>query len=984
MQKKAVRGTRRALAFLLCLLMVATLLPAMGANAANGGNEVGKDGASVAPDGLVLDKYLTEDASGNYTLTLEAYATGTTTTVTEQSGRPLDIVLVLDQSGSMSDSGYVQPLKNAVTAFVNSISANAREYEVDHRIALVGYASRYDSTSKWANTGLFINGSLYNYQRTGSSTQGSRLTAQNYKDALVSVNDVNGKVAASITSAIGSINGNGATYTNYGMEMANGVFQNNPIESASNRKRIVVVFTDGEPGRSGYDSSIATAAIKEAYDTKNTYNATVYTVGLYKSASDNVTTFMNYLSSNYPKARSMTDNGVQPVTEYVPVASPNSRGEYYYLNNGNYAPVYYCAGQLFGHSAGWYTEPHAIGSHNGTRLDPNRTQFYAKQTTTPPVASKYYMTTGNSAELGKIFETITQDIQNPSTDVTLNANAELRDTISELFDVKEDSIITVQTVAGTYQSDSAPAWGTTTQVSQGSFSGKNIGVTGFDYSNEYIAESHPGKKLVVTVTGLIPKDGGEKLFSNNDGAGIYESVSATTPTAMFPKPWTKVPVFTKVLDFSMTANIATSVQQTNAATDNYGAFTKTGDAFTYRLSNRVANGSLVFDGVDSALFYGNYNDDGADTTARWNKINVIPANNVYFDDDLLNTSSDFTDGDYGYDANVPTGGNTETVADGTARTFTFKGTGIDVYCTTEASSGWISAVLLDENGNRATYPTGETVKAIYMNNQYETVPALSNVPTISFSGLGYAKYQLVIETMNDTNYKLDGVRVYNPAGGAQDANYGDEAGAVFTQVRKMLLAEDSFTDGYSDSAIGTVYTDQVRDGEGHSTNAIETYEKVGPKNEVYLDNGNGVAFKVDPNATKVMIGLSAPEAGNGKVTVTSGADARELEIKSQTDMYYPVTPTADGYVYIKNSNDALIAVTNVKVVGAAEGASLLSVDEGLARYIADFDSLAVVQPEPDAPDTPDEPDTPNNSVSAIVQAIWQQVKAGIGKLFGRI
>lgn len=990
MQKKAARRGQRALAFLLCLLMVATLLPVMGASATEGGNEVGKDAPATVSQNPVLDKFLTEDASGNYTLTLTAYATGTTTTVTEKSGKPLDIVLVLDQSGSMSDSGYVEPLKTAVTAFVKSISDNAKEYNVDHRIALVGYASRYDSNTRWINTGLFINGSLYNYQKQGSSTQTSRLTATNYQNALVSVNDSSGQITSSITTAISKINGEGATYTNYGMEMANGVFQYNPIEEGSGRQRIVVVFTDGEPGKSGYDQDVANAALSEAYETKNTYGATVYTVGLYSKASTNVTTFMNYLSSNYPKAQSMDDNGVTPVTEYLPAAHIYNYGTYYYSNNGKYERVYYCDGG-WTHAAGWYTQKHGIGTHPGERIDPSTKQFYVQQTTTPAVATKYYMTTSSSGELDKIFHNISEDIQHPSTDITLNDNAELRDQISSVFDVKDASIITVSTVEGTYNASGEPTWGTKTQVSSQPFSGRNIGVTGFDYSSNYIADGHKGKKLVVTITNLIPNDGfgDNKMFSNDAGAGIYESVAATTPAAEFPSPWTRVPVYTKVLDFSMTANIATSVQQTNSVlVGTYGTFAVGTDAnkkLTYSLGTSVSTGNLVFDGVDSVLFYGDYNDDGNDTAARWNKVNVIPANNVYYDDDLLNCSSDFKDNNYGYDAVVPATTDTTSVSSGET-TFTFKGSRIDVYCTTESTSGAVIGQLKNSSG--------EVLATKLMRNEYKS-GALYNVPTLSFETQdASATYTLTITTNDQSNYKLDGVRVYHPADETNETVQNayandDEQNAVFTQVRKILLTANSFGEGtYSGEAIsGVVYTDATREGgQTHDTNNVaETYKDLGPKNEVYLAKGNGIAFEIPKyNGQKVMIGLSAPEtAASGTVTATKGSDAQTIEIKSNVDMYYEVTPTSDGYVFIKNTSDALIAVTNVKVSGTAADAESLCVDADLLSYVADFDTLAVVQPEPEP--TPDpEPAVSNNTVSAIIHAIWAQVKTSIDRLFGRL
>lgn len=998
MQKKAARRGQRALAFLLCLLMVATLLPVMGASAAEGGNAVGKDAPATESLNPVLDKFLTEDASGNYTLTLTAYATGTTTTVTEKSGKPLDIVLVLDQSGSMYTSNYLQPLKDAVTAFVDNISKNANEYNVDHRIAIVGYASNNEdgesdsgtissgsSKDSWINTGLFINGTLKNYGSSSKNTN-TQLTAQDYKDALVPVN-TDGRVTSSITTAISNIAASGATRTSYGMEMANKVFENNPIEG-SDRQRIVVVFTDGEPGKSGYNENVANAALSEAYETKNTYGATVYTVGLYGNASTNVTTFMNYLSSNYPKAQSMDDNGVTPVTEYLPAAHIYNYGTYYYSNNGKYERVYYCDGG-WTHAAGWYTQKHGIGTHPGERIDPSATQFYVQQTTTPAVATKYYMTTSSSGELDKIFHNISEDIQHPSTDITLNAKAELRDQISSVFDVKDGSTITVSTVEGTYNAGGEPTWRTETQVSSRSFSGKNIGVTDFDYSSNYIAEGHPGQKLVVTITNLIPNDGfGDKeMFSNDAGAGIYESAAATTPAAEFPSPWTKVPVYTKVLDFSMTANIATDVQQTNSTLKGtYGTFAVDANKkLTYSLGTSVSTGNLVFDGVDSVLFYGDYNDDGNDTAARWNKVNVIPANNVYYDDDLLNSSSDFKDNNYGYEANVPSTTDTTSVSSGET-TFTFKGSRIDVYCTTESDSGAVIGQLKNSRG--------EVLATKLMRNEYKS-GTLYNVPTLSFETPdASATYTLTITTNDQSNYKLDGVRVYHPADETDETVQNayandDEQNAVFTQVRKLLLTANSFGEGpYSGVAIsGVVYTDATREGgQTHDTNNVaETYKDLGPKNEVYLAKGNGIAFEIPKyNGQKVMIGLSAPEtAASGTVTATKDSDAQTIEIKSNVDMYYEVTPTSDGYVFIKNTSDALIAVTNVKVSGTAADAESLCVDADLLSYVADFDTLAVVQPEPEP--TPDpEPEVSNNTISAIIHAIWSSVKTSIDRLFGRL
>lgn len=979
MQKRAARRGTRALAFLLCLLMVVSLLPVMGASAveSNMVNSEARDDADLSSNGLVLDKNLYLQSDGTYTLKLEAYATGTTTTVTEKSGTPLDIVLVLDQSGSMANNSYVEPLKTAVENFVKSISENATEYNVDHRIALVGYASRYDSSSKWANTGLFIDGKLYNYQKAGSDTETSRLTADDYKKALVSVNDENGDVASSITTAIKEINGNGATYTNYGMEMANGVFQNNPIENGSDRKRIVVVFTDGQPGRSGYDEAIANLALKEAYQTKNTYGATVYTVGLYSNASDDVTNFMNYLSSNYPNAQSTSETSYY---EYTPVYSSDlDQSKTYYVNNNNdYTAVTYKNNRWQNNNGRQYT-PKTSADDSSKQ----HSQFYSRTSVTltgpgTQAANKYYMTTSDSSELKQIFDNISQDIQNPTSNVTLNAEAVLKDVISDNFTTTSGTSVTVSTEEGSQASADADIVfnGSGTSNPTARLTDNTITVTGFDYSSQYIAPSHDGEKLIVVINNLLPNtDATTRVYSNGE-AGIYENSNATDPVATFQKPYINIAEVTKVLDFSMTANIAAAVQQLSKNSAIYGNFELKNETLTYKLGTSVERGNLVFDGIDSALYYGHaYGDNTAQNA--WTKVNVIPANNVYFDDDLLTEQSTFTDSDYGYDANVPDTTNTMTVEGGTSKTFTFTGTGIDVYCTTENTSGWVTARLSKIVDGKDTYVDGAIMK-----NEYISNPSLYNVPTLSFTGLDYGTYTLTINTDNNSNYKLDGVRIYNPAQGNSEVTSkyaADEANATFTQVRQILL-NDQTSFSVDSEVTGAVYVDEHHEGAD-----LATYEKEGPKNEVYLDEGDAIAFKVKnyQPGQKVLVGLSAPEAGNGSVYLTKNENKTSQEIKSVIDEYYEVTPDASGNVVIKNAGTSLISVTNVKVSGTGASSASFEVSPQLMSYVASFDTLNVVQSEPEP--TPDpEPTVNNNTVSAIIRAIWTQVMDGIGKLFGRL
>lgn len=191
------------------------------------------------------------------------------------------------------DRTKLKALKDAVTQFSESVATKAAATKVDHRIAVVGFASgktwngqNYD----YNNTEVFVGATGHRY---GSAAQ------KVYSTAFMDMNDPND--VANVTASIGALDADGGTLTNLGVEMANGIFEANPVSAGEKRNRVVVVFTDGQPGWSGYDSTTANAAITKAATTKNTYGATVYTVGIFEGANvngtDKTNTFMRNLSS---------------------------------------------------------------------------------------------------------------------------------------------------------------------------------------------------------------------------------------------------------------------------------------------------------------------------------------------------------------------------------------------------------------------------------------------------------------------------------------------------------------------------------------------------------------------------------------------------------------------------------------------------------------------------------------------------------------
>ena len=205
-----------------------------------------------------------------------------------------------------------------------------------------------------------------------------------------------------------------------------------------------------------------------------------------------------------------------------------------------------------------------------------------------------------------------------------------------------------------------------------------------------------------------------------------------------------------------------------------------------------------------------------------------------------------------------------------------------------------------------------------------------------------------------STYYLDGIRVYNPLSAEQETEdivqeaYDDEIGASFQSVRDILIVAESL-EGEAKNVNGAVFIDfnpKSGDiGDTANTTTIGTYKDYGPKNEVYLAQGQAIAFHVDTEVSKLSVGLKAP-SGATKAQVTNGDDTSPIDINAASDQYYEIAPSTDGYVIIKNTGDQLLSVTKLKTSGepiASTGAAdfSMNVDTAMA-YANSFDSLHVV------------------------------------------
>lgn len=245
--------------------------------------QVDKERFFYAPDGVTNSyEYFYVDADGNE-VPIE--------TSTGDNEKPTKTYYSLKTT--TEDRTKLKALNDAVSQFSESVATKATATKVDHRIAVVGFASGKTWNGQnynYNNTEVFVGKNQYRYGPDARSV---------YSTAFMDMNDPND--AANVKASINALEADGGTLTNLGVEMANGIFNANPVPAGEKRNRVVVVFTDGQPGWSGYDSDIADEAIKQAAITRNTYGATVYTVGIFEGANvngtDKTNAFMRGLSS---------------------------------------------------------------------------------------------------------------------------------------------------------------------------------------------------------------------------------------------------------------------------------------------------------------------------------------------------------------------------------------------------------------------------------------------------------------------------------------------------------------------------------------------------------------------------------------------------------------------------------------------------------------------------------------------------------------
>ena len=245
--------------------------------------------------------------------------------------------------------------------------------------------------------------------------------------------------------------------------MGNQIFESNPVSPDEKRNRVMIVFTDGQPGQNGYDPDVAVAAIKKATDTKDTHGATVYSVGIFEGA--------DAMSPGKP--------------------------------NGNSTQ-----------KSNWFMQN--LSSNNGEIKSPS-----------------YYLSAGDSEALNKIFETISSNIENGGSSITLKTETVMKDVISDYFQLPNGaSPANIKAYTATYTGENQFASKQLFDDAKISVSsdGKTVSVTNFDYSENWVGTetnngqtTYRGQKLIVEIP-IVVRDGflgGNGVPTNGSDSGIY-------------------------------------------------------------------------------------------------------------------------------------------------------------------------------------------------------------------------------------------------------------------------------------------------------------------------------------------------------------------------------------------------------------------------------------------------------------------------------
>lgn len=462
----------------MAIVMVMTLLPTS-ALAAGGVGE-----PSETNSGAVFSKTVHQEDNGDVKITLEAWATGQTVETTKQ--QPLDIVLVLDQSGSMADSFDKKTtrqaaMKNAVNGFIDKVAKNYTKGAA-HRISIVTFGSHANVLQGWTEV------------------------------------DATGRNALKKEVSGLPITPKGATNVAEGMTQAQTQLSN----AQKDHKKVVVVFTDGVPTtQSDFSTKVATDAIATAKVLKDDQTE-IYTIGIFNGVN---------ADQLYGEKWEYLFYDDVPCTGEVDSYWGGSSAASLFGGN-DFAAIDVAAGNRFlNYLSSNFAKATGIGVDRG-RYDPSSTLVtgdgYKITQNFERSSSDYYLTATDSENLNNVFTQISENI-NSAVNEQLDTKAVVKDTMTDYFNLPTNpadiKVYTQNRKADGNWADRVETTGTTVKID-----GQTVTVTGYDYAKNFVSETAKadgsyGQKLVIEFTitpdlAKLAQDEAVKVDTNT-GAGLY-------------------------------------------------------------------------------------------------------------------------------------------------------------------------------------------------------------------------------------------------------------------------------------------------------------------------------------------------------------------------------------------------------------------------------------------------------------------------------
>lgn len=453
-------------------------------------------------DGLNLSKKVTKNGDGTYKISLEAYTTGKVTTSTKTA--PVDIVLVLDQSGSMaydfdgkntSDNTKRRQyaMKQAVKNFIDEVNKKYSK-EADHRISVVIFGSDARTLQGWTSV-----------DSAGKTSLGEKINVLPQSPS-------------------------GATNVGAGMQQAETLMGTGYNYTGSNKERqkVVIVFTDGVPTTgTRFDVGVANEAIKAAGNLK-AGGVTVYSVGIFNGANPEQLygDCDGKVGSKWGKTSFLWTGDVADVDQPA-----GNRFLNYVSSNFNNTT------EIGLKSADWWFIVDYKGWEITRNFDRDKTE--------------YYLTASDSSGLNEIFKTISEQIQ--TSDIDLGSETVIKDIVADQFTMPDGTDkVKVKSVECTGYNNDEPQWGKSTAITDGisiDTENKSVNVTGFDFNQNFVSKNQKtdgtyGAKLVIEFD-ISVKDGflgGNGVKTNGVNSGIYEDNSSQTVVKKFEQPTVDIPI----------------------------------------------------------------------------------------------------------------------------------------------------------------------------------------------------------------------------------------------------------------------------------------------------------------------------------------------------------------------------------------------------------------------------------------------------------